>query len=200
MKIIGITGGIGTGKSEVLKYASAVDGAFVAEADKIAHDLMEPGGACFERIVSLFGSSVLAEDGSLDRNVLGAIVMNDKDKLRKLNSIVHPEVKEYVRSDIEVKWAEGYRFYILEAALLIQDGYRFICDEIWFIRSTEEVRVERLIKARCYTEEKAYSFIQIQTDDSFYIEGSDRVIDNDETPEKLHEKLSKLFDEISVIC
>ena len=196
MKVIGITGGIGTGKSEVLRYASSVDGAIVVEADKVAKDLMKPDGACFERIVSLFGDSVLAEDGSLNSNALGSIVMNDETKLSQLNMIVHPEVKDYIRNDITEKEEQGYRYYILEAALLIQDGYRSICDEIWFIRSDENVRIERLISSRGYSEEKARSFIKNQPEDAYYAAGSDRVIDNNSDTEKLYQNLSKLFDEI----
>ena len=99
LKVIGITGGIGTGKSEVLKIASSIEGAIIVEADKVAKDLMKLGGACFERIVALFGESVLAADGSLDSNALGSIVLSDEKKLARLNSVVHPEVKDYIKND-----------------------------------------------------------------------------------------------------
>ena len=157
---------------------------------------MKPGGACFERIVALFGSSVLARDGSLDSGALGKIVLSDEKMLARLNSVVHPEVKDYIKNDIVEKEQQGVQFYILEAALLIQDGYRSICDEIWFIRSDEDVRIKRLISSRGYTEEKARSFIKNQPDDAYYEAGSDRVLDNNLDTENLRQNLIKLFDEI----
>ena len=102
MKIIGITGGIGCGKSEVLKYLESL-GAYIVETDKLAHALMKKGEKVHKRIIDEFGADIIAENGEIDRERFGQVVFNDESALIKLNSIVHPAVKEYIIHDIDVK-------------------------------------------------------------------------------------------------
>ncbi len=97
MKIIGITGGVGAGKSTILNYMRDAHGAAICEADKVAHELENPGENCYEQIITHFGEEILSENGEIDRKKLGNIVFREKEKLTLLNRIVHPQVKEYIK-------------------------------------------------------------------------------------------------------
>ncbi len=195
MKIIGITGGIGSGKSEVLNILNGIDGVFVIEADKLAHKLMEPGNEAYEKIIKEFGENIKTDDGFIDRSKLGAIVMNDSEKLARLNMIVHPAVKEYIIDDISLKEKEGMEFYVIEAALLIQDGYKEICDEIWYIHVDREERIKRLMQGRGLSREKAEEFMNNQPEDSFYADNSDMIIDNNGSIEAMKTMVVLLLSE-----
>ena len=140
MKVIGITGGVGCGKSAVLAYLESEYAAVVTELDGVAKNLQKSGQECFGRIVSQFGTEILRDDGELDRNRLAETVFGDPEKLAKLNAIVHPEVKEWVREDIARKRKDGVGLYVIEAALLPTAGYESICDEMWYIYAEEPVR------------------------------------------------------------
>ena len=114
MKVIGITGGVGCGKSAVLAYLESEYAAVVTELDGVAKNLQKSGQECFGRIVSQFGTEILRDDGELDRNRLAETVFGDPEKLAKLNAIVHPEVKEWVREDIARKRKDGVGLYVIE--------------------------------------------------------------------------------------
>lgn len=179
MKIIGITGGIGTGKSTVLNLLKQEYHAYIVEADKLAHELMLPGEAVYHRITDIFGTDILSTDGTIDRNRLGAIVFKDADALRKLNEAVHPAVKQYILQDMEAKKKEGnVEYYVIEAALLIEDGYKTICDELWYIYVEREERIRRLIAGRGGSREKWEHVIGNQSSDDYYRMNCDYVVDN----------------------
>lgn len=178
MRIIGITGGIGTGKSTVLKVMKEQFGAYVVEADRLAHQLMEPGEAAYRKIVDTFGTDILREDHTIDRGVLGGIVFQNSEALGQLNGIVHPAVKEYILLDIEKKRKEQTDYYVIEAALLIEDGYRSICDELWYIHTDREERLNRLMAGRGGGREKWEQVIASQSDETFYRDNCDIIIDN----------------------
>lgn len=199
MRVVGITGGIGSGKSEILKFLEA-SGAYVVEADKLAHTLMEPGCDAYNRIVDYFGNNVLCKDGRIDREVLGRAVFSDKEAIKKLNSIVHPAVKEYIIDDIARKRiAASIDLYVIEAALLIQDGYRLICDEIWYIYVDRDERIKRLVKGRGGDEAKYESVIDSQAADDYYRENCDVIIDNNGSFKKTETLLKELLNK-SMYC
>lgn len=178
MRVIGITGGIGTGKSTVLRIMEEM-GAYVLEADSLAHNLMEPGQPAYIRITEFFGSDIIREDGTIDRGRLGQLVFQNPEALERLNGIVHPAVKEFILRDIEEKKKSGkVRWYVIEAALLIEDGYRLVCDELWYIYAEKEVRIERLLSGRGGTREKWEQVMANQSADEFYRANCDVVIDN----------------------
>lgn len=197
MKILGITGGVGSGKSRILDELKEVYGAYIVEADKLAHELMKPGKTIYNKIVEVFGKDILndASPYEINRVKLGEIVFSDNEKLEILNSISHPLVKESIIGDINEKKKSGdVNLFVIEAALLIQDGYDKICDEIWYIWASRESRTKRLMKQRGYTEEKCKMMYESQADDSYYKEHSDYVINNDSDYEiaskQLKEKLN----------
>lgn len=179
MKIIGITGGIGTGKSTVLNFLKQEYNAYIVEADRLAHELMLPGEAAYRQITDIFGTAILSTDGTIDRNRLGTIVFGDAEALRKLNAVIHPAVKQYILQDIEARKKEGnVKYYVIEAALLIEDGYKTICDELWYIYTEKEERIRRLIAGRGGSREKWEHVIGNQSSDDYYRTNCDYVIDN----------------------
>lgn len=196
MKIIGITGGIGVGKSTILHILEQDYDAYIVETDKLAHQLMLPGKLAYEKIVECFGKEILKDDQSIDRSLLGQLVFRDEMKLKKLNAIVHPAVKEAILQDINKKRAEGViTYYVIEAALLIEDGYKVICDEIWYIYASQEIRLERLLQGRGGTKEKWLQVMNNQSSEEFYRRNCDVIIDNGcsvtKTTETIQELLSK---------
>lgn len=192
MKILGITGGVGSGKSEVLNYMEAQYDACVCQMDEVAKQLEKSGEACFQKIVDQFGDSVIGNDGELDRKKLGEIVFSDSKKLEILNEIVHPAVLEYTAEDIIKKRREGKKLYVLESALLVEIGHE-LCDEIWYIYAEENVRRSRLEQSRGYTQEKITRMIASQPSEEKLREICTDRIDNsgdfEETKRQIGEKI-----------
>ena len=181
MKVLGITGGVGSGKSRILYDLENDYGAYVIEADKLAHELMQPEMAVYNKIVEEFGKDILedSEPYNIDRNKLGSIVFQNEEQLKKLNSISHPIVKETIKERIRTAREEGrIKLLVIEAALLIQDGYEEICDEIWYVWVSREERIKRLIAQRGYTVEKCNSIFDSQEPDEYYKKYANFTINN----------------------
>lgn len=178
MKIIGITGGIGAGKSEILNYIARQWNAVVVEADEVGYLVMQPGKSCFAPIVELFGPGILKADGTLDRQKIAELVFDDKELLGKLNGIVHPAVKKYIKKAIEREKEHDTDLFIVEAALLIEDHYDEICDELWYIYADEETRTERLKQNRGYSDEKIREIFSNQLSEEEFSSHCDFEIDN----------------------
>lgn len=192
MRVIGITGGVGSGKSEVLRYLKEAYGAWVCQMDETAKELQRRGTTCFRRIVEHFGERVVSAEGELDRAALSVIVFSDERELQALNEIVHPEVIRQVRGDIEEKRAQGLEFYVVEAALLPDVG-RELCDELWYIYTEEKVRRERLKASRGYTDERITQMIASQPGEARFRSACTAVIDNsgdfEDTKRQIGERL-----------
>lgn len=179
MKVIGITGGVGAGKSEILRYLKEKHGAVVVEADKVGHLLMEPGGACYYSIVEKFGSSILNGDQTINRGKLGKIVFADEALLGELNKIIHPRVKSHIVSEIAKERAyHRTNIFVVEAALLIEDHYDVICDEMWYIHTDALVRAKRLKETRGYDDEKIAAICANQKSPEEFRSACQVVIDN----------------------
>lgn len=187
MKVLGITGGVGAGKSTVLEYLRERYQVRVILADEVGRVLQQPGQACYTQIVRAFGAGILQEDtaetegrtGEIDRQKLSAIVFSDIDQLSRLNAIVHPAVKAYIIEEIEKeKQQQIVPFVVIEAALLFEDHYDQICDEIWYIHTEKETRMQRLAQNRGYTEQKSCRIMENQMSEEQYREKCNLVIDN----------------------
>lgn len=187
MVVIGVTGGIGAGKSKVIELLRERYDFCVFEADKVGAELQQPGQDCYMEMVLEFGEGILNDGKTINRDELRKIVMSDSSKLDKLNSIVHPAVKKYFLDIIE---KDEYPVIFIESAILLQDGYDKICDEIWYVYADRVTRRNRIMQDRGYSCEKADSFMDNQPEDSFYREHSDRVIDNSEYKDLNHLILS----------
>lgn len=178
MQIIGITGGVGSGKSQVLSFLGEKYNAVICQADQVAWKLQEPGEVSYCKIVEHFGTEILNEDKTINRGKLGAIVFNDEKELQVLNQITHPAVKAYIVDWIEQEKKKGTELFVIEAALLLEDNYDKICDVIWYIYTREEVRRVRLKESRNYSDEKIDSMIASQLPESYFREHCQIVIDN----------------------
>ena len=165
MRVIGVTGGVGAGNSAVLNYIEAHFDARIIKADDVGHLLMMPGQVCYEPVIQLFGEWIVKEVGSLDRETISKIVLEKKEILEKLNAIIHPAVKKYILREIERSKKEETEFFFIEAALLIEEKYDEICDELWYIYCEKEVRMERLRHNRGYSDKKIEQMLKNQLSD-----------------------------------
>jgi len=180
MRFIGITGGVGAGKSAILQYLSEKENIRVMLADEIAHDLMKQGNRCYKKIVRAFMyDDILGADGEFDRAKLAKVIFSSDEKRLKMNAIVHPAVKEYVKQQLAFEKQQGtLEFLVLEAALLIEDHYDEVCDELWYIYASEEVRKERLMTTRGYSAEKVQQIFESQLSEEVYRKKCKVTIDN----------------------
>ena len=185
MKFIGITGGVGAGKSAILDYLKNKPDTKVMLADEIAHELMVPGTQCYDRLRAEFGTEdIYQKDGYFDRIKLAQVIFSDDEKRKKLNGIVHPAVRKYVVGQAAYERKEGkIKLLVLEAALLIEEHYDEICDELWYIYTSEENRRIRLKKQRNYSDEKIDEIFKSQLTDEKFRKACRVVIDNNGTIE-----------------
>lgn len=178
MRIIGITGGVGSGKSEVLKYLEDRYRARIMEADKTGHCLLAEDESVIKAVESAFGSEVLGNNGKIDRERLGKACFSNRDKLERLNRIVHPAVRRTFREELERAKREGIRLFVIEAALLIEGGYKKELDSLWYIYCDKEIRIDRLMKNRGYSREKSLAIMGNQISEEDFKEHCDVIIDN----------------------
>lgn len=178
MRKIGITGGVGAGKSTVLAYLEKMPETSVYQADLIAYELQLPGRMCYDKIIGYFGREILKDDGFIDRNRLASLVFSNDSERMALNALVHPAVNREIEALIEKETQKGTKVFFLEAALLTEEYYRTILDEIWYIYATEAVRRERLRQTRYYSEEKITGIMQAQASEEEFRKKCDIVIDN----------------------
>lgn len=181
MRVIGVTGGVGAGKSTVLEYLQKAYHAKIILADVVGHEVMEPGEEAYDRILLEFGSEILSKDGKIDRKVLGSIVFADQDKLHRLNAIVHPEVKKEILKRIARAKADGEAYAVVEAALFLEENYDAFCDETWYIYTNEEQRRARLKASRGYTDERIDQIFGSQKKHEEFLRRCGFVIDNNGT-------------------
>lgn len=178
MKVLGITGGVGAGKSRVLHFMEEKYGAVVCELDEVAKMLQQKQGICYQRILETFWPKITDQGGELDREKLAELIFTDEEKRKKINDIVHPEVKSWVKKDMEEKEKEGVPLYIIEAALLPDAGYEDICQELWYIYADDKTRRERLKRSRGYTDEKISRIFESQSSEKVFRQACQVVIDN----------------------
>ncbi|MCR5527451.1 MAG: dephospho-CoA kinase [Lachnospiraceae bacterium] len=194
MKMIGITGGVGAGKSEIMAYLSRSCKCRVVRADEVAHLVTQPGKACYMRLVSLLNDDILNTDGTIDRRRMAEKIFSDSGLLSSVNSIIHPAVKEYVLEDVKREKELGrIDFYFLEAALLIEEGYDRICDELWYIYTSDEVRRKRLKESRGYTDAKISAIMAAQQSDDMFRRYSAHVIDNSGELESTYAQIDEVI-------
>lgn len=195
MKIIGITGGVGSGKSAVLNYIREHYNVRIIFTDEVANRMKEPGGLCYNDIVSLLGTDIQKADGTIDKKKMAARIFADKELLKKVNDILHPAVEAYVRSEIEKERAKNeIDFLFIEAALLIEVGYRDkFLDEMWYVYAPPDIRRQRLKESRGYLDDKIDDIFDDQLTDEVFREKCDRVIDNSGTPESAFRQADEIL-------
>ena len=194
MKVIGITGGVGSGKSKVLEFLEQEYGAVVCQADHVAWELQRQGEPCYKEIVETFGCEILDKNLAIDRKKLGEIVFAGQEKLFALNAIMHPAVKQSILKQIEEEKRKGTSFFVLEAALLLEDNYDVICDELWYVYADESARRRRLKQARAYSDEKINAIVAAQVSEEYYRNGCQKVIDNSGSFEETQAQLKEILE------
>ena len=196
MKVYGITGGAGTGKSEVIKMLQQNFGGCVIMSDEVARELMQKGNISYQLIVEYFGRDILMDDGEIDRKRLADHVFNNKEALEKLNSMTHPYVKDEIRKLIAEAEASGEcRFVALESAILLECGYEVICDEFWYVYTKPEIRRQRMKETRNYSDEKVDSVMRNQQPDEVFFEQCSFVIKNNTTLSDVYAQLKEKLDQ-----
>ncbi len=191
MKVIGLTGGVGAGKSLVLGILSKEYGAETIETDEVARSLMETGKKGYAAIVEAMGSSFLKPDGSIDRPLLAARIFTDEKDRKTVDSIIHPMVWKSVKDKISASQAG---LIVIEFAIMDKVA-RDCCDEIWYVRASKENRARRLAENRGYTKERSESMMASQASEEMFLSLGDQVIENDGSIEGVRSQLKKLLKE-----
>ena len=188
MITIGVTGGVGSGKSAILSYLDEKYNCRILMTDNAAKDLEQPGGVLYEPLVKLLSESdpsdgqrgeLLLPGGEINKQEMAARIFGDPELLKKINELVHPAVNQYILGEIDrERNAAEHEFFVLESALLIENGYDKILDSMWYIYCEESVRSERLRRSRGYSDEKIRSIMERQVSEDVFRSHCDTVIDN----------------------
>lgn len=186
--IIGVMGGVGSGKSTVLNYLENNYEANIIEADKVAKEVMLPGNDVYNEIVKIFPEVIV--DNKIDSKKLAEIVFNNKEQLEKLNSITHPGAVKEIVSRIK---SSKNRIIVVESAILLGSGVEQYCDELWFVFCNRDTRIKRLMQTRGYSKEKCISVIESQPADEEYNKAADEFIDNSYSEENTREQIDLIL-------
>lgn len=192
---VGLTGGIGSGKSAV-SAELAGHGAVVIDADAIAREVVEPGTPGLAAVVAEFGEGVLAPDGSLDRPRLGEIVFADEARLARLNAIVHPLVGERSAELMARAEADGAPVVVYDVPLLVENGLESLYDVVVVVDTPDEVRVRRVAETRGMDPEQVRARIRAQADRETRLAAADLVVDNSGSREQLTERVARVWEEL----
>jgi len=192
MFVIGLTGGILSGKSTIAQIL-AEKGAAVIDADKLAHEAYKPGTKLNNALVDEFGPDIRKADGSIDRKKLSDIVFSDKRALARLNRIVHPLIKDIARTKIQSYRKKGVPVIVLEGALLIEAGWTDLADEVWVVLVPPEVAVARLKERGGLSEDEARARIQAQITSSERTKYADVIINTDCSLPEVRAQVDKLW-------
>lgn len=198
MEVIGITGGIASGKTLVSKILTDL-GAYSINADLIGHQIYLPGKDPWKDIVATFGPDILKADQTVDRAKLGAIVFSDKEALKKLNRITHPRIVEEVKRDTalqrEKRGDQGH--ILLEAAILIEANWLFLANIVWVVVADKEVAIQRLQRDRNLSQEEAEKRLATQLSNDERVKYADLIIKNNSSIEELREQVERAWYELN---
>ena len=194
MQIIGITGGIGAGKSQVLQYIQKHYKCRVILADDVGNDVKLPGKICYNQLVDLLGNDILDREGFIQKEKMAARIFSDKELLLQVNAIIHPAVMDYILTEIQKEKEAGrLDFFFVEAALLIECGYTSHVDEMWYVYASDEIRRERLRANRHYSDEKITSIMNGQLKEEDFRKHCQVVIDNSDDFSKTEKQIDKIL-------
>lgn len=193
MKVIGITGGIGSGKSKVIGSMRKKYRVYLISTDEVAMNLMRKGNVSYQKVVGYFGTQVLGEDGEINRSELAKLVFEKEEELLKLNSFTHKDVREEVLRQIErVKnraseenQIDGYDYILVETALPYEARLNEYCDEIWYVYASLEIRQRRLVENRGYSTQKVNNILNKQLPEEAYRDYCEKILVNDTNEEDI---------------
>ena len=189
MKIISITGGVGSGKSEVLEILENEFDAKIIKADEVAHQLMEPGKKGYQHVIGALGDSFLNKDGSIDRKKLAALIFQNKDAVEKMNEIIHPMAWDEIFYEVNHSDKE---IIVVEAALY-DDEHNGMFDENWYVYTSVQNRIRRLMESRGYSEEKCRGIMANQASEDDYRSFATRVLDNNGSIEDIKRQIASFL-------
>lgn len=192
MYVIGLTGGIGTGKTAVAAMLSKL-GATVVDADKVGHEAYLPGAEAWKAVVDAFGKEILTGSDEIDRKKLGAIVFGDPDELARLNSIMHPRMYRMMEERLDALRSDGCGAAVVEAALLIEADWQPLTDEVWVVTAPEGDAVRRTAARSGLSEDAVRARIRSQMGQSERVKHADVVIENDGTLEDLRRQVTEAW-------
>ena len=193
MFVLGLTGGIGSGKSTVCDMLCA-KGAAVVHADLVGHEVYRPGSAVWDEVVAAFGRQVLASDGQIDRRKLGSIVFADPEARRRLNAITHPPMRRLMIERLDDLRRQGERVAVLEAALLFEAGWVDLTDEVWLTLLRPAVAAQRLMERSGLSQQEAEARIASQLSNEERLEHADVVIDTDCSLAEVTRRVDELWE------
>lgn len=194
MQIIGITGGIGAGKSQVLQYIQKHYKCRVILADDVGNEVKLPGKICYNQLVDLLGNDILDKEGVIIRDKMAAKIFSDKELLLAVNAIIHPAVMDYILIEIQKEKEAGrLDFFFVEAALLIECGYASHVDEMWYVYASDDIRRERLRANRHYSDEKITSIMNGQLQEEEFRKHCQVVIDNSSDFRNTEKQIDKIL-------
>ncbi|MBR3816991.1 MAG: dephospho-CoA kinase [Clostridia bacterium] len=194
MKVIGLTGKTGAGKSTVAAFLKE-KGCYIIDGDKIARDILLPGEAAVKELAAFFGEDIILADGTVDRKKVAARAFSSAESTAALNAITHPHITARFIADINKAENEGYEIAVIDAAALLESDCKKLCSYFVVVTAPEETRLKRILKRDDITKEQAQTRINAQKSDEYYFSQADYIVKNyapysiDEELEKLSEKL-----------
>ncbi len=191
MKIIGLTGGIGSGKSTVSRFLAEL-GAVIIDADKVGHDALKDA-EIRQEIIAVFGERVLTPAGDIDRSRLGRIVFDDAEALERLNRIIQPRIHDVIKAQLEDCRERGVAVVVLEAPLLVEAGATSIVDEVWVTAAPGSTVLKRLRERSGLSESETLARIRSQISAEERVKHADVIISNDGSLDELREKVEGLW-------
>ncbi|MBN1862529.1 MAG: dephospho-CoA kinase [Dehalococcoidales bacterium] len=192
MKVIGLTGGIASGKSTVSRFLAEL-GAVVIDADKIGHEVLGSDGKVRRELTAAFGKQILTPGGSVSRRKLGKLVFADPEALTKLNRIMHPRIVARVEAQLERCRRDGVKVVVVEAALLLETGWALLVDEVWVTVANEAIVIKRLKGRSGLSKSESRARLSAQLPVAEMIEQADLVINTDCCLDELEAKVAGLW-------
>lgn len=193
MRIIGLTGGTGSGKGAVSKCLKEL-GAAVIDSDEVAHEIIVKGKPAYNELIDYFGTSILDENGDIVRRILGEIVFSDgKEKLRFLNQCTHKYIFLDMKEQLESYEKEGREVVVIDAPLLLEGKFKTLCDEVWVVYADEKTRLNRIMDRDSISEEHGKNRIASQKTWDEYKAEADIIIDNNGNLAQLREQVIKNY-------
>ena len=192
MKVIGLTGGIGSGKSTVSQFLAEL-GATIIDADKIGHETFKPETEAWREVVAAFDQQIVAANGTIDRKKLGTIVFSNSEARARLNQIMHPRIYEMVKVQLAEYQRQGVSVVVLEAPLLVEAGWTSLVDEVWVTTASEDTVLKRLRERTGLSEVESQTRIRAQLPTEKRIKEADVVIDTDCNLDELKAKIGELW-------